>query len=117
MLVLSQVKPDSYKMLLSLFVADVVEGDKVTLIPRPRRFGKTPNLTILKVFFEMDEPKNRELFRGLKIEQGPEAMAYFGGYPTIYISLKDIRAENWDTVREMLNLKWMPFGVGFWLDE
>jgi hypothetical protein len=86
----------------SLFVADVIEGDKVTLIPRPRRFGKTLNLTMLKAFFEMGAPGNRELFRGLKIEQDPEAMAHLGQYPTLYISLKDIRAGNWETALEKI---------------
>ena len=56
----------------SLFIADVINGDDVVLIPRPRRFGKTLNLTMLKAFFEIDEPKNRNLFRGLKIEQDCE---------------------------------------------
>ena len=86
----------------SLFIADIIDGDDVVLIPRPRRFGKTLNLTMLKAFFEMGEPGNRELFRGLKIEQDTEAMAHLGQHPTIYISLKDIRAENWETAREML---------------
>jgi hypothetical protein len=86
----------------SLFIADTIHGDKVTLIPRPRRFGKTLNLTMLKAFFEMNKPSNRDLFRGLKIEMDGEAMAHLGGHPTIYISLKDIRAENWDTAHEMI---------------
>jgi hypothetical protein len=86
----------------SLFIADIINGDDVVLIPRPRRFGKTLNLTMLKAFFEMGEPGNRELFRGLKIEQEPEAMAHLGQYPTLFISLKDIRAKNWETARGML---------------
>jgi hypothetical protein len=86
----------------SLFVADVIDGDDVVLIPRPRRFGKTLNLTMLKAFFEMGEPGNRDLFRGLKIEQDAEAMTHLGQHPTIYISLKDIRAKNWETARGML---------------
>jgi hypothetical protein len=86
----------------SLFILDVIEGDKVTLIPRPRRFGKTLNLTMLKAFFEMGEPGNRDLFRGLKIEQNSEAMAHLGQYPTLYISLKDIRAGNWETAHEKI---------------
>ena len=72
------------------------------MIPRPRRFGKTLNLTMLKAFFEMGAPGNRELFRGLKIEQDPEAMAHLGQYPTLYISLKDIRAGNWETALEKI---------------
>lgn len=86
----------------SLLVADVVRGDDVTLIPRPRRFGKTLNLTMLKAFFEMDQPNNRELFKGLNIEQDAEAMSHLGQHPTIYISLKDIRATDWDTAQSML---------------
>ncbi|MBF0197021.1 MAG: AAA family ATPase [Planctomycetes bacterium] len=86
----------------SLFIADVIDGDDVVLIPRPRRFGKTLNLTMLKAFFEMGEPKNRDLFRGLKIEQNSDSMTHLGQHPTLFISLKDIRAENWDVAREML---------------
>jgi hypothetical protein len=86
----------------SLLIANIIHGDKVTLIPRPRRFGKTLNLTMLKAFFEMDQPNNRELFKGLNIEQDPEAMAHFGQHPTIYISLKDIHATDWGTAHSML---------------
>ena len=86
----------------SLLVADIIRGDDVTLIPRPRRFGKTLNLTMLKAFFEMDHPANRELFKGLKIEQDSEAMTHLGQHPTIYISLKDVRATDWEMAQSML---------------
>jgi hypothetical protein len=86
----------------SLLIADTIHGDKVTLIPRPRRFGKTLNLTMLKAFFEMEQLDNRELFKGLNIEQDIEAMAHLGQHPTIYISLKDIRATEWGTAHGML---------------
>jgi len=84
------------------FISDVVQGDKVTLIPRPRRFGKTLNLTMLKTFFELDQPGNGELFRGLNIEQDREAMGHLGGHPTIYLSLKDVRATDWEGAMDML---------------
>jgi hypothetical protein len=86
----------------SLLVEDILQGAKVTLLPRPRRFGKTLGMTLLKAFFEHQKPENRQLFSGLQIESCPEALAHFGKYPTIYLSLKDIRAENWDMAKAML---------------
>jgi hypothetical protein len=86
----------------SLLIADIINGDDVTLIPRPRRFGKTLNLTMLKAFFEMDQRDNPELFKGLNIEQDSGAMSHLGQHPTIYISLKDIRATQWDIAHTML---------------
>ena len=86
----------------SLLVLDILQGADVTLLPRPRRFGKTLGMTLLKAFFEHQKPENRQLFSGLQIESCPEALAHFGKYPTIYLSLKDIRAENWDMAKAML---------------
>mgnify|MGYP000848190005 FL=1 len=55
----------------SLFIKDVIEdGSKVLLIPRPRRFGKSLNMSMLKYFFtNKNAEENRELFNGLKIEK------------------------------------------------
>jgi hypothetical protein len=89
----------------SLLVSDILDGAKVTLLPRPRRFGKTLGMTMLKAFFEHQKPKNRMHFTGLNIESVPEAMVHFGKYPTIYLSLKDIRADHWDMAKDMLREK------------
>ncbi|WP_418965398.1 AAA family ATPase [Cetobacterium sp.] len=68
---------------------------KVTLLPRPRRFGKTLNMSMLNYFFNIeDKEANRNLFNGLDISN-TDKMMYQGEYPVIYISLKDIKVSNW----------------------
>ncbi|MGK5094755.1 AAA family ATPase, partial [Deltaproteobacteria bacterium TL4] len=75
----------------SLLIQEVLEcGDKVLLLPRPRRFGKTLNLSMLRYFFEKTEPANTALFAGLAIERHPELMARQGQYPVIYLTFKDV---------------------------
>ena len=82
----------------SLFIKDIIEdGSKVLLIPRPRRFGKSLNMSMLKYFFtSKNAEKNRELFNGLKIEKETEIMKLQGKYPLIYISFKDVKESSWE---------------------
>ena len=56
----------------SLFMKDMIDNSsKVALITRPRRFGKTLNMSMLKYYFDCKTADNEELFKGLKImEQG-----------------------------------------------
>ena len=83
----------------SLFIKDIIEdGSKVLLIPRPRRFGKSLNMSMLKYFFtNKNAEKNRELFNGLKIEKETEIMKLQGKYPLIYISFKDVKKFSWES--------------------
>ena len=60
----------------------------VLLLPRPRRFGKSLNMSMLKYFFS-SQHQGRELFKGLAIEQDAELMAEQGQHPVIHISLKN----------------------------
>lgn len=82
----------------SLFIKDIIEdGSKVLLIPRPRRFGKSLNMSMLKYFFtNKNAEENRELFNGLKIEKETEIMKLQGKYPLIYISFKDVKESSWE---------------------
>ena len=64
---------------------------EVNLFTRPRRFGKTLNMSMLQRFFEATEKSNAYLFDGLKIAAYPEYMAYQGQYPVISISLKSMK--------------------------
>lgn len=66
---------------------------QVILTPRPRRFGKTINMSIIKHFFDMNE-ENKHLFKGLKIEQDKEIMKLNQKYPVIFISFKGIKYES-----------------------
>ena len=81
----------------SLLVRSVLDSPaQVLLLPRPRRFGKTLNLSMLRAFFDRDRPENAELFRGLAIERaGEEYMAYRGCYPVVFLSLKDVKTLDW----------------------
>lgn len=76
------------------------EGSKATLFTRPRRFGKSLNMSMLKYFFELDG--NRELFKGLAIMEEPELCEkYMGKFPVISLSLKDIDADTYETAFAM----------------
>ena len=59
------------------------------LVPRPRRFGKTLNMSMIKYFFENSGKDNKYLFKGLNIEKHKEIMELQGKYPVIYLSFKD----------------------------
>ncbi len=80
----------------SLLIRNVIDGSKVVLMPRPRRFGKTLNMTMLRYFFEKTEDDKAYLFDGLAIAEDADAMAHQGQYPGIYMSLKSIRARSWE---------------------
>jgi len=68
----------------------------VTLFTRPRRFGKTLNMSMIKYFFDVrNKDENRKLFEELKIF-GSEYMKEQGKYPVIFVSLKDLRADTWE---------------------
>lgn len=71
-------------------------GAYVTLAPRPRRFGKTLNLSMLRYFCEKTSISQRYLFEGLKVSQYPEIMAHQGQYPVIFITFKDIKVKTWE---------------------
>ena len=81
----------------SLFIKEIMDdGSKVILLPRPRRFGKTLNLSMLRYFFEKSVQDNKPLFDDLAIGQDSDCMAKQGRYPVVYLSFKDAKAENWD---------------------
>ena len=76
----------------TLMIKELLENkETVNLFTRPRRFGKTLNMSMLQRFFEATEKSNAYLFDGLKISAYPEYMAYQGQYPVISISLKSMK--------------------------
>lgn len=76
----------------TLMIKDLLENkETVNLFTRPRRFGKTLNMSMLQRFFEATEKSNAYLFGDLKIAAYPEYMAYQGQYPVISISLKSMK--------------------------
>ena len=74
----------------TMFIAELLQNwGEVNLFTRPRRFGKTLNLSMLKCFFEIGGRK--ELFNGLKISQEKELIGeYMGQFPVISVSLKSV---------------------------
>ena len=75
----------------------IKDGAAVKLFTRPRRFGKTLNMTTLKYFFTMkNAEENRKLFEGLDISKS-EYFKYQGQYPVLFLSLKDIKKSSWET--------------------
>ncbi|CAL7868524.1 AAA-ATPase domain protein [Fusobacterium necrophorum subsp. funduliforme] len=73
-------------------------GAEVTLFTRPRRFGKTLNMSMLQYFWDIsNKEENRKLFQGLKIENSPY-MEEQGKYPVIFLSLKDIKTSSFSTM-------------------
>ncbi len=83
-------------------IADLLRGwGKVNLFTRPRRFGKSLNMSMLKAFFEIGN--DPELFNGLKISR-EEALCqqYMGKFPVISVSLKDIGGRTFDTACNVL---------------
>ena len=79
------------------FISNILDdGSKVKLFTRPRRFGKTLNMSMLKYFFDIHNGKeNKELFNGLDIEK-TKHFSEQGQYPVVFISLKGIKADSWE---------------------
>lgn len=81
------------------------ESSLVLLLPRPRRFGKSLNMSMLKYFLKnKNVEKNRELFNGLAIEKEESIMKKQGKYPLIYISFKDVKELDWKNCYEKTKL-------------
>ncbi len=101
----------------TLFIKDIIDrGNKIILIPRPRRFGKTLNITMLKYFYDCcpettfpspPAPGNKQpgtdntykkLFDSLAIKDaGREYTDKMGQYPVIFLTFKDIKEHDWET--------------------
>ena len=69
-------------------------NDDITLITRPRRFGKTLMLSTVEKFFSVRQGNNEELFRGLNISKDTEMMEECGKWPVLFVSFAAIKAEN-----------------------
>ena len=91
------IKDNYYYVDKSMLIEDILANRAaVTLFTRPRRFGKTLNMSMIKYFFDVrNKDENRKLFEGLKIF-GSEYMKEQGKYPVIFVSLKDLRADTWE---------------------
>ena len=75
----------------TMYIKDIIDNkSKVVLVTRPRRFGKTLNMSMLKYYFDCTKKDSKEIFEGLKImEQDEKYTSKLGYYPCIYLTLKD----------------------------
>ena len=86
----------------SLMIKDLIDdGSKVRLLTRPRRFGKTLNMSMIQYFFENTEEDNSYLFEGLEISKYPEYMKEQGKYPVINVSFKDMKQDTFELSYDM----------------
>jgi Predicted AAA-ATPase/PD-(D/E)XK nuclease superfamily len=86
---------DAYIVDKSLLIKAVLEGSEVILMPRPRRFGKTTNMSMMAEFFDRRKTDQDWLFEGMKIlQEGPEILKHKGAHPVIFMTLKGWKYDN-----------------------
>ena len=77
-------------------------GDSVTLITRPRRFGKTLTMSMTEQFFSVNYAKREDLFEGLSVWEDEKFRKLQGTYPVISLSFANIKEQNYETARRKL---------------
>ncbi len=99
-------KKDCFYIDKTDFIKDWWESaDDVTLITRPRRFGKTLNMDMLKCFFSNQYEGRKELFEGLGIWKDEEYRELQGTYPVIFLSFADIKGNTFEMARQQICIK------------
>lgn len=106
------VESEYYYIDKTMFIKELLDlKGKVNLFTRPRRFGKTLNLSMLRYFFEdtgdMEKnERNKELFQGMKIiGEGEKYSGQMGMYPVINLTLKSAKQEDFETAYYMLQVE------------
>ena len=91
---------DNYYIDKTMYIKDIIDNEsRVILVTRPRRFGKTLNMSMLKYYFDCKQKDNKELFKGLKImNQDEKYTSKLGYYPVIYLTLKDVQDTNYENM-------------------
>ena len=99
------IKGDFYYFDKTKLIEEIInDGSEVKLFTRPRRFGKTLNMSMLKYFFDIEnKEENKKLFKDLYIEK-TDAFKEQGQYPVIFLSLKDLKASNWEEMEEKISV-------------
>ncbi|MCI9342772.1 MAG: AAA family ATPase, partial [Lachnospiraceae bacterium] len=77
-------------------------GDSVTLITRPRRFGKTLTMSMLEKFFSLNYADRGDLFEGMEIWEYSEYRKLQGTYPVLFLSFADVKETNFQDARKMI---------------
>ena len=97
------IEEDFYYFDKTKFIDEIIkDGAQVKLFTRPRRFGKTLNMSMLNYFFDIKKAdENRKLFKDLYIEK-TESFKEQGQYPVIFLSLKDLKATTWEEMERKI---------------
>lgn len=93
------IEKNCYFIDKSKFIEDIlIDSADIKLFCRPRRFGKTLNMSMLKYFFDIkNKDENRNLFNGLYIEDSPMIKEQ-GKYPVIFITMKELKGNNFEAM-------------------
>src|SRR4051812_9953150 len=79
------------------WIIDVLEDSAaILLFPRPRRFGKTLNLSTLRYFLEKSDEVRSSLYEGLEVWGNTGARAHFQRYPVLWMTFKDLKFSSWE---------------------
>ena len=104
-----------YSVDKTLMIKDFLERkSKVTLVTRPRRFGKTINMSMMSEFFDITKD-SKEIFKGTKIMETPY-VAEINQYPTIFISFADAKRDKEtvvSTIRTQIQIQWDKYDFVF----
>ncbi len=76
--------------------------DDVTLITRPRRFGKTLNISMVECFFSVKYAKRLDLFEGLSIEKNADLRKLQGTYPVLFLSFAAVKTNTYENARRQI---------------
>ena len=89
---------DDYFIDKTMYIKEIMDNkSRVILVTRPRRFGKTLNMSMLRYYFDCTKKDTKELFNGFKImEQEEKYTSKQGYYPCIYMTLKDVRGSDYE---------------------
>jgi len=96
---------DEYYIDKTMYIKHIIDSkSKVILITRPRRFGKTLNMSMLRYYFDCRGEDNTNLFTGLKIMEQEEYISKLGYYPCIYLTLKDLKNKNYEAMMQQFRI-------------
>ncbi|MBW9159748.1 AAA family ATPase, partial [Clostridium tagluense] len=92
------IEENNYFVDKSMLIKEFMEnGADIILTPRPRRFGKTLNLSMLRYFFDIrTKADTKDLFKSLKIENEKEIMNLQGEYPVVFVTFKGVKYNNFE---------------------
>ena len=97
----AEVRKNYYLIDKTMFLRDFLKmHTEVTLFTRPRRFGKTLTLSMMRYFFDIEGAEaHRELFHGLAVENDADTMAQQGTRPVVFLTMKGWKGLTWEILQ------------------